>query len=363
VGALLFVTVGTLLGGLSATILGLRGGTPWDEALLLGLPLGFAQAALCIAARFPARAVPLVPGNLLRVAATHLSAAAVSTAAWMAAGLGLVRWLERLPAHAGAAARFHREAPTLALAGVLIFLLAVTAHYLLIALVAAREAQVRGVQARVLAREAELRALRAQVDPHFLFNCLNSVSTLTTEDPEAARRMCLLLAGFLRRSLALGQRDLIPLGEELALISDYLAIEAIRFGPRLQVQMDVEERCRDCPVPPLLLQPLVENAVRHGIAQMLEGGTLRIAAGADPSGGGVIVTVDNPRDFEHSGGAGAGVGLENVRSRLRTRHGDRARVEVVPSPATYRVRLLIPWAGQTSPIPAGAVGGVQDARS
>jgi two-component system sensor histidine kinase AlgZ len=344
--------VGTLLGCLTATILGLRGGAPLDEAFLLGLPLGLAQAALCLAARYPARAVPLAAGNLLRVGATHLSAAMVSTTVWMAGGFVLSRLLERFSSHAGASDRFLRESPTLALAGILIFLLAVTAHYLVIALDAAREAEVRGVRSRVLAREAELRALRAQVDPHFLFNSLNSIATLTGEDPAAARRMCLLLAGFLRRSLALGQRDEIPLGEELSLVADYLAIESIRFGPRLRVLQEVEEACRDCPVPPLLLQPIVENAVRHGIAQILQGGTIRISAGIDPEG--VAVSVDNPRDPEHSGARGAGMGLENVRGRLRTMHGDQARIDVASESAVYRVRLFIPWRRGAAPSPVPA---------
>src|SRR5262249_33238520 len=151
--------------------------------------------------------------------------------------------LEEMPGHAGAAARFQRESPGLAVTAILIFLLAVTAHYLVIALEKAREAEVRGVEALVLAREAELRALRAQVDPHFLFNCLNSIGTLTEEDPAGARRMCLNLAGFLRRSLALGQRGHILLGEELGLAREYLDIEKIRFGDRLKVLESVEETC------------------------------------------------------------------------------------------------------------------------
>jgi two-component system, LytTR family, sensor histidine kinase AlgZ len=349
VKALPFVTVGALLAALAATLIGLRGGAAWDEALLLGLPLGFMQAVLCFAARYPARAAPLAPGKMFRVAATHLSAAIVATGVWVFAGTGLARSLEWMPRHAGAALRFEHKAPTLAVTGVLIFLLAVTAHYLLIALEAAREAEVGGVRARVLAREAELRALRAQIDPHFLFNSLNSIAALTAEDPGAARSMCLQLAGFLRRSLALGQRDRVSLGEELALAGDYLAIEKIRFGTRLGIVETVEEGCRDCPVPPLLLQPIVENAVRHGIAQIVEGGRIEIVARRDPEG--VVLTVENPRDPERAGGQGAGLGLENVRGRLRALHGEKAQIDVASPPTAYKVRLFIPWAG---PAPAAA---------
>jgi len=350
----LFVAVGLLLGAIVATFLGLRGGAPWEEAVLLGLPLGFIQAALCLAARFPARAAPLAPGNVMRIAATHLSAAVVSTGGWILAGFALSRLLERFPGNAGAFMRFQQEAPSLAVTGVLIFLLAVTAHYLVIALETAREAEVRVLSARMLAREAELRALRAQVDPHFLFNCLNSIATLTAEDPGGARRMCLQLAGFLRRSLALGQQDHIALGEELALAGEYLAIEAIRFGSRLTFIESVEDGCRDCPVPPLLLQPVVENAVRHGIAQVLEGGTIRIDARRES--GGVTVTVDNPRDPERPAGRGTGVGLENVRGRLRALHGERAGVAMTSTQSLVTVRLFIPWAGEAAAVGSGGGG-------
>jgi len=350
--AMLFGAIGLLLGAIVATFLGLRGGAPWEEAMLLGLPLGFALAALCLATRFPARAAPLAAGNVLRLAATHLSAALVSTGAWILVGFALARLLEQFPGHAGSFARFQREAASLAVTSVLIFLLAVTAHYLIIALESAREAEVRELGARMLAREAELRALRAQVDPHFLFNCLNSIATLAAEDPGGARRMCLQLAGFLRHSLALGQQDRIALGEELTLAGEYLAIEAIRFGPRLKFVESVEDGCRDCPVPPLLLQPVVENAVRHGIAQILEGGTIKIDARRDP--GGVTVTVDNPRDPERPAGRGTGVGLENVRGRLRALHGERAGIEMTSTSTLVTVRLFIPWVGEGSA--AGAAG-------
>lgn len=343
----LFIAVALLLGALTATFLGLRGGETWSEALLLGLPLGFAQAAACLAARFPARAVPLAPGNILRVVATHLSAAVVSTSGWILAGWILARMLDRAPGHAGASEKFGAEAPGLVVMGLLIYLLAVTAHYLILALESAREAELRGVQALALAREAELRALRAQVDPHFLFNCLNSIATLTSEDATGARRMCMNLAGFLRRSLELGQRRHIGLGEELDLAAEYLAIETVRFGERIKIAESVEEACRPCPVPPLLLQPIIENAVRHGIAQIVEGGTIRIEARREREG--VQVAVENPRDPDRPAGKGTGVGLENVRGRLRALHGDKAWVDVSASPDRYEIRLFIPWSGAQSP--------------
>ena len=118
----------------------------------------------------------------------------------------------------------------------LLFLLALAVHYVLIAFEAAREAERRQLELEVLTRDAELRALRAQIDPHFLYNSLNSISALTGSDAPGARRMCLLLGEFLRDTLDVGARQRIPLADELALAERFLSIEQVRFGSRLRVE-------------------------------------------------------------------------------------------------------------------------------
>jgi two-component system, LytTR family, sensor histidine kinase AlgZ len=337
---LLFVAVGLLLACLVASPLALRGGAPWTEAVLLGLPLGLVYSAICIAARYPCRAAPLASTTAARIAGTHGTAAVLSAGAWLLIGSALSRILEAAPGFEGAGRRFAGETPTFLVVGILVYLLAVAVHYLVLALEAAREAEVRGVQARVLAREAELRALRAQVDPHFLFNSLNSISALTSQDPDAARRMCLLLAGFLRRSLALGSRDRIALRDELALVADYLAIEKVRFGERVRILQEVDEAALGCVVPPLLLQPLIENAVRHGVAHLLEGGTIAISARR--LSGRIALAVENPRDPERPTSRGEGVGLANVRDRLKSLYGDEAQANVRPGGDSFRVEIALP---------------------
>jgi hypothetical protein len=336
----LYLSIGVLLGALVTALLALRGGVTLEEAAILGLPLGLVYAAVCLAARYPCHAAPLGRTSFSQIATTHVTAAAIAAVGWMVTGRVLAQVLGHLPRFAGAEERFKAETPTLLITGALVFLLSVAVHYLVIALDTARDAEVRGVESQVLAREAELRALRAQVDPHFLFNSLNSIAALTSEDATAARRMCLLLAGFMRRSLVLGSRERIPLADELALVSDYLAIEKVRFGARLSVAQTVEDAVRDCAVPPLILQPLVENAVRHGIAQVLEGGTVRLDLRRE--GERVLITVENPRDHERPAGRGAGVGLDNVRGRLRSLYGGAARMDVEVPGGLFRVTLSLP---------------------
>jgi LytS/YehU family sensor histidine kinase len=190
------------------------------------------------------------------------------------------------------------------------------------------------------AREAELTALKAQINPHFLYNSLNSISALTSIDPARAREMCVLLADFLRMTLGMGEKALIPLREELALLEKYCAIEKVRFGDRLTVQEEIQEETKECAVPPLLLQPLVENAVVHGIAQLPEGGWIRLKTTRDA--GRIGVTVENSWDPEAGPSRKNGVGLKNVQRRLEARYGQEARLEAKAEEEVFRVSLSFP---------------------
>src|SRR5262249_37567869 len=134
--------------------------------------------------------------------------------------------------------------PILFGAGFLLYLLAVAYHYVVLSLEASREAEARVMKSSLLARDAEFRALKAQVNPHFLFNSLNSISALTTIDPQKARDMCILLAEFLRMTLRLGEKSSIPLAEELGMLERFLAIEKVRFGSRLRFEEEIQEECR-----------------------------------------------------------------------------------------------------------------------
>jgi LytS/YehU family sensor histidine kinase len=224
--------------------------------------------------------------------------------------------------------------------GVLLYILSVTFYYVLLAEQATREAQARALHALVLARDAELKALRAQVNPHFLFNCLHSISALTTSDPAKGREMCILLADFLRATLRLGGKETISLQEELSLVRGYLAIEKVRFGARLQMEEDIHEGMTEVQIPPLLLQPLVENAIRHGIANLPEGGTIRLRA--QRREGWVDIDVENNFDPEFPATLKTGVGLENIRQRLQTRYAEQANITTSSQENRFLVKLFLP---------------------
>jgi hypothetical protein len=184
---------------------------------------------------------------------------------------------------------------------------------------AAERSRVEAMQTRLEAKQAQLAALEQQVNPHFLFNSLNSVRALISEDPRRATEMVTQLADLLRYSLRSDRRETVTLAEELAIVRNYLAIEKTRFEDRLQLEIEVEERSLQERIPPMLLQTLVENAIKHGIAQRTAGGLVRLEARLVD--GHLLVDVANGGVLR--GGEG-GVGLRNARERLRLLFGDRA---------------------------------------
>jgi two-component system sensor histidine kinase AlgZ len=263
----------------------------------------------------------------------------MSSAIWLLIGRGWLGVIAAIGHVTNVSGTFRAAAPTIFGFGLLLYLLAMAASYFGAAFEASRDAERRALETEVLAREAELRALRAQIDPHFLFNSLQSISALTTVDPAAARRMCLLLADFLRDTLALGARERIPLASELTLATRFLAIEQVRFGDRLRVDV-APDGAEQCLVPPLVLQPLVENAVTHGIAHVLEGGVIRIAA--ERGAAFLRIRVENPCDCDRPAGRGTGVGLANVRTRLRTLYGTDAVLRVEEKDGRFIANIELP---------------------
>jgi sensor histidine kinase YesM len=311
-------------------------------AFAFAVPMAIVYAFHCLSAWYPVRQLPASKAGGARLVLLLTVASLVSATLWITVGYFWAQFLDRSASFSGLPERYRRFLPILFLLGVFLFALATLLHLLVELTGRARETERRALELQVHAREAELKSLKAQLDPHFLFNSLNSVSALIGSDAPAARRMCYLMAGFFRKSLGLGQKERVPLSEELYLAETYLAIEEVRFGERLKTDLKVSEETLTLAVPPLILQPLIENAVHHGIAHLLEGGavTIRSARRDDL----LELAVENPVDPERPASRGAGVGLANVRSRVEALYGHRARIDVEATPESYRVRLLLPAA-------------------
>ena len=207
--------------------------------------------------------------------------------------------------------------------------------------------QLREARLLQLVTEAELRALRAQVNPHFLFNTLNTILDLISVEPQKAEEMTERLADVFRYLLTQSDRALVPVSEEFEFLRTYLAIEETRFGERLAVQVNLDPSIANELVPPLILQPLVENAIKHGLWPKTSGGTLFIGALDDGGKLRLIVRDDGVGWPEHSrgpnGGSHGGIGFKNVVDRLQILYGDRARLTVngLPGQGT-QITISIP---------------------
>ena len=321
---------------LSALLAG-RGALGWGTGLLAGMPLTLAYGFVCLSAWHVSRFTPLSGSGPVRLIATSVGASLLSAAALVLLARG---WMYLLGRWTGTDATLRGDIASLLFGfGEFVYLLSLAVSYIVSAAEHARQAERRAFQGQVHSRDAELRTLRAQIDPHFLFNSLHSISALTSADPAGARRMCLLLAEFLRESLHLGAAERIPLARELRLAEKYLEVERVRYGDRLQLAVDAGG-ADDCLVPSLLLQPIVENAVTHGVAHRLEGGLVRVSATKSPAR--VTMIVENPCDADRPRRTGGGIGLANVRSRLSALYGNDATVNASERDGLWRVEISLP---------------------
>ena len=192
----------------------------------------------------------------------------------------------------------------------------------------ARDRQIKAVELESLLHRAQLEALRSQLNPHFLFNALHSIAELVHQDPKLAEQLIVRLGELLRQVLESTKRQELALAEELEFIRGYLDIEQMRLGDRLRVIWDVQPEALDARVPSLILQPLVENAIQHGIAATPGPGTLTIRARRADDLLHIEVTDSGPGVAQVQTGRPQGIGLANTRERLRTLYGDRQTVEL-----------------------------------
>jgi LytS/YehU family sensor histidine kinase len=336
----IYLSAWSPLAGILIYLMAVPGKLGLRDAAVLIIPLCLVYQFVCLSAWYTCKSAPLKTAPVLRTRFTHLVAAAVISYIWVELARLLAYGLAQFPSFRGLDQRFAPQTPVLYGLGFLLYLLSVAAHYVVLAMEDSSKAEARALETSIFAREAELKALKAQVNPHFLFNSLNSISALTSVDPTKAREMCTLLAEFLRMTLGLGEKTSVPLSEELSLLHRYLAIEKVRFGSRLQMEEDIKEVSNAIQLPPLLLQPLVENAVTHGIANLPEGGTVRLSGLG--RNGRVSLVVENTFDAEATPTRKGGLGLKNVRARLEARYGKDANMRVSAENGKFRVELSFP---------------------
>jgi len=222
-----------------------------------------------------------------------------------------------------------------------VFLIWMTIYFTSIAAREYQSARLRESETLRALQLAELRLLKSQLNPHFLFNALNTVRSLIADNPARAQDAVTRLAKTLRHTLTSPQDELVTLSQELDIVADYLELESMRFEDRLRIEIHVPDDAAGVRIPVMLLQTLVENAIKHGIAQLPSGGLLRVRAEVQNEL--LMLDIENPRPTAPVRMAHEGVGLSNARDRLRLLFGTRASLELdLSQPSVTTARLRIP---------------------
>jgi two-component system, LytTR family, sensor kinase len=224
--------------------------------------------------------------------------------------------------------------------GVFIYFLIILAYFLFVSLSNLSEKNAKEARLESLVKETELKMLRSQINPHFLFNSLNSISSLTITDPEKARDMVVKLSEFMRYALSRKDEQPVSLQAELENLRLYLDIEKVRFGDKLTTEEIIDSNCLDFKIPVMLLQPLYENAVKHGVYESTE--SVKITTRAQLIDGYFEITISNNYDPGPSSKRGTGTGLLNVTRRLELFYGNKASIKTTKENGIYTVNMYIP---------------------
>ena len=224
--------------------------------------------------------------------------------------------------------------------GIFIFLLIILTYYLFTSLYNLSEKNAKEAKLEALVKETELKMLRSQINPHFLFNSLNSISSLTITNPEKAREMVIKLSDFMRYSLSRKDEKPVTFRSELENLRLYLDIEQVRFGDRLTTEEHINGNCLEVNMPVMLLQPLYENAVKHGVYESVE--KVKIITEAKIEDGFMSISISNNYDDTPSSLKGTGTGLLNVTRRLELFYGSKGHIQTNKEDGIFTVRLFIP---------------------
>lgn len=279
------------------------------DSFISSATLAFLVLRICTLAKY----FPLNWHDFYRFALTQLIAAIVITAIWIAFTYLVVFQLtlkdpffERF---------FIKTLVIRFFVGMLLFISSMFFNYLIILYNSYVEKAAREAELNALIREAELKNLKFQINPHFIFNSLNSISSLTMLNPEKAREMIIKLSEFIRYSVSQGDKKNSILKDELMNIRRYLDIEKIRFGDKFEVIENITEECLAIPMPNMLLQPLFENAIKHGVFESID--RINIKFDCETKDGFLHIAVENNYDPDSAPAKGSGIGLTNISNRLK----------------------------------------------
>lgn len=316
---------------------------PWVLALVEAAVYGGGFALVGLSIWFVVRFTGLTEGSLWNVIMSHLAAVALLVFVWLAVCYSLTAYVLgydtsiRLVAIEDIWWRISL--------GVVYYLLVALVYYLLIFYENYKEKQFREIEMESTLKETELNMLKAQINPHFIFNSLNSISSLTLTRPEDAHEMIVKLSSFLRYTIGHSETELVSLQQEIETIQLYLEIEKLRFGKKLEVTFEgVDEIPESAKLPNLILQPLIENAIKYGVYESTSASTIAVhITYLDQH---LQIEITNSTEDDSVAHKGKGIGLKNVRGRLQLIYESADLLQVQKEENHYKVQLTIPQLNQ-----------------
>ncbi|MBO6494095.1 MAG: histidine kinase [Roseivirga sp.] len=312
-------------------------GLTWQTALIDSLVFNALFMGLGLAYWFNVRYSTFDKSQLINQVISHLAAAAIS----ILVGVFLFKMIVTPMVQEEYYETFVKDSmPLRGALGVLYYAIVVLIYYLILYYDDLNTKSQRQAQLETMLKSSELEMLKSQINPHFIFNSLNSISSLTMIAPDRAREMVVKLSDFLRYSLGKENDQMNSVEDEINNIMLYLDIERVRFGDRLKVEKEVAEDVKNHKLPNLILQPLFENAIKHGIYESLEEITIQLKAWKEANL--LKIQVSNEYDPNAVSRKGKGIGLKNVRERLSLIYGVSQLVEVSKTDGIFTIRLDIP---------------------
>lgn len=320
----------------------------WNSALLFALPAVHLYGFILTSSYYVCRSLPIRQRTALRVAVVFGSASLLSSLLWIMLCVIWSNVIDEAAAHSGNVILDRQLTILLFIASLLLYLVSLLAHDVFIAFENIRSAERQQVASQLLARDAELQMLRSQINPHFLFNSLNSISALTSINAAAARDMAIELGNFYRKTLAISARQQIAFAEEAELCKHFLAIEKIRYGDKLQVDWVIDPATLTAQVPAMFMQPLIENAIKHGICNLSDGGVVQIKSVIENTW--LHIAISNPVDPESPSAIGTATGLKNFKARIHSLYQEKARISWYQAHNNFYLDMIIPF----EPVMAGS---------
>jgi len=304
------------------------------DSLISSLMFGF----LGLLAWYPTRYIPFQKQSPLYSILAHVVAGIVVLGAWVLITMGLLNAI--FAYQEDYIAFLNQTLAWRAMLGALIYLVLVLIYYLVANSQKLQERLQQEERLRGMVRDAELNMLKSQINPHFLFNSLNSIASLTMSNPDEAREMIIRLSDFLRYSLKHRENEYVPLREELGRMKDYLAIEKVRFGEKLLYEFKIKGECEAFLVPTMIFQPLFENAIRHSVYESVDPVTIRFTCTQEQESMKAVIT--NDYDPGVPSRRGTGVGLQNVRQRIALAYKEKGSVNWTGQDGVFTVTILFP---------------------